>query len=326
MKRLKRGAALLLAGVLLTTGAGCGKKADGVARLVLDWTPNTNHTGFYVALEKGYYADAGLTVEIMQPPEESALTLVAAGNAEFAVGFQESMGPSLASANPLPVTAVATLIQHNTSGILSLRDSGIESPAGLEGKRYATWESDYVTEVIRAIVEADGGNFDEVEFIPNAATDAISALQTDIDAIWVYYAWDGVAAEVAGVDCNYISLQEYVPELDNYTPVLVAGNAYLAEHPDQAKAFMEATARGYAFAIEFPDEAADILLKHAPELDAGLVRRSQHWLAGQYMAEEERWGYIDEARWAGFYGWMYDKGLLEKELGSTGFTNDFLPQ
>ena len=326
MKRQKKIAALLLACALVIGMSGCQKKQEGVTRLVLDWTPNTNHTGFFVALEKGYYEEAGLTVEIMQPPEETALTLLAAGNCEFAIGFQESMGPSFASANPLPVKAVAALIQHNTSGILSLKSAGIESPAGLAGKRYATWGSDFVTEVIRGIVEADGGDFSAVKMVTNNATDAISALQTDIDAIWVYFAWDAIAAQVAGLDFNYIPLQEYVPALDFYTPVLVSSDAFLKEHPEQAKAFLAATAKGFEFAIQHPDEAAEILLKHAPELSRELVVQSQRWLAGQYKAEVERWGEIDPKRWAAFYDWQYEKGLLEKQVGAGGFTNEYLPE
>ena len=96
--------------------------------VVLDWTPNTNHTGMYVALEKGYYEDSGLDVEIIQPPEGGALSLVAANKAQFAVTFQEEIGPALAAENALPVTAIATIIDHNLSGIISLKEKGIDSP------------------------------------------------------------------------------------------------------------------------------------------------------------------------------------------------------
>ena len=319
--------------LFLLTAVGCSSKStpdgnkENSVRLLLDWAPNTNHTGFFVALEKGYYQEAGFEdVQITQPPEEEALTLLAAGKADFAVGFQESMGPALSSANPLPVTAVAAIIQHNTSGIISLKSAGIESPKDLAGKRYATWGTEFVDEVILAIVEADNGIFEEVQMVPNNAVDSISALQTDIDAIWVYYGWEGIATELAGLDFNYITLQDYVPALDFYTPVLVSSNAYLEENPDRAKAFLKATAQGYEFAIENPDEAAEILLKHAPELEEELVLLSQRWLSGQYKAQAQHWGEIDEARWKLCYDWMYEKGLLERELGAGGFTNEFLPK
>ena len=108
--------------------------------LVLDWTPNTNHTGFYVAQAQGYFAEAGLKVTIIQPPEDGAVMMVASGNAEFCIDFQDYLAPVFASKDTYPVTAVAALIQHNTSGIISLKEDGIDTPKGLEGKNYATWE------------------------------------------------------------------------------------------------------------------------------------------------------------------------------------------
>ena len=110
--------------------------------LVLDWTPNTNHTGFYVAQAQGYFAEAGLKVNIIQPPEDGAVMMVASGNAEFCIDFQDYLAPVFASKDTFPVTAVAALIQHNTSGIISLKEDGIDTPKGLEGKNYATWDAE----------------------------------------------------------------------------------------------------------------------------------------------------------------------------------------
>lgn len=312
--------------MLVAAMAGCTQKDASVTRVVLDWTPNTNHTGMYVALEKGWYQEAGLTVEIMQPPEDGALALVGAGNAEFAVTFQESMAPAIANSNPLPITAVAALVQHNTSGILSLKEAGIVSPKDLCRKKFATWGTPLVDGTIRQIVEKDGGRFEEVEMIFDEATDAISALQTRrLDAIWVYWGWDGIAAKQAGLDYNYMSFIDSDPIFDFYSPILASNTGWLAENNETAKAFLAATAKGYEYAIENPNEAADILLKHAPELSEDLVKESQTYLAGQYKAEVARWGEIDAGRWERFYDWMYEKGLLESELGASGFTNDFIP-
>lgn len=110
-------------------------------RIVLDWTPNTNHTGLYVAQELGYFKEEGLEVEIMQPPEGSTTSLVGAGGAEFGISFQDTLAPAYATDNPMPVTAVAAVIQHNTSGIISLKKLGIDSPKKMEGHSYATWDS-----------------------------------------------------------------------------------------------------------------------------------------------------------------------------------------
>ena len=308
--------------------SGCaGKKAgEGRIRVVLDWTPNTNHTGLYAALEKGWFAEEGLSVEIMQPPEDGALVLLGSGNAEFAVDFQETMGPAIAKdRDALPVQAVAAIISHNTSGIMSLAAKGVKSPRDLAGKRFASWETPLVTAVIKDIVENDGGDFNAVTMIPNYATDAFSALETDIDAIWIYYAWDGIAAEIRGIPIDYLDLGKINPRLDFYTPVIAANTAWAAANPETAKKFLKAASRGYNFAVENPAEAGEILLKHAPELDRELVRRSQEYLAGRYRDGAKPWGEIDPARWGGFYRWMFERGLLEKNIGEAGFTNEYLP-
>jgi len=315
------------AAALALTGCAGKKKSAAQIRVVLDWTPNTNHTGLYVAQEKGWFAEEGLTVEITQPPEDGALVLIGSGNVEFGIDFQESMGPAIAKDNDaLPVTAVAAIISHNTSGIISLAKSGIKNPRNLAGKRFASWETPLVTAIIKEIVENDGGNFEDVQMIPNYATDPISALQTDIDAIWIYYAWDGIAAEINGVEVNYIDLGKINTHYDFYTPILAANTNWLEKNPETARKFMRALSKGYNFAIENPAEAAEILLKHAPELDRALVTRSQQYLASRYRQDVPRWGEIEPERWAAFYRWMYAHDLLEKDIGYGGFTNEYLPK
>src|SRR5699024_11699515 len=101
---------------------------------VLDWTPNTNHTGLYVAESLGYFEDQGLEVEIVQPPEGGADALVASGRAQFGVSFQDSMAPGVAGDNALPTTAVAALIQHNTSGIISRKGRSEEHTSELQSR------------------------------------------------------------------------------------------------------------------------------------------------------------------------------------------------
>jgi ABC-type nitrate/sulfonate/bicarbonate transport system substrate-binding protein len=296
-------------------------------RIVLDWTPNTNHTGLYVAQEKGYFEEAGLEVEIMQPPEGSTTALIGAGGAEFGISFQDTMAPTFASDAPMPITAVAAIIQHNTSGLISLKENGIDSPSKLAGHTYATWEDPIELAIIKKIVEDDGGKFEDINLIPNTVSDVVTALQTDVESVWIYYAWDGIATQIKGLETNYLNFADYGTELDYYSPVIIANNDYLANNKETAKKFLDAVKRGYEFSIENPEEAADILCAAVPELDPELIKASQNWLADQYKAEVEQWGYIDPARWDGFYTWLYENSLVEKEIpAGTGYSNDYLPQ
>ena len=296
---------------------------------VLDWTPNTNHTGLYVAQAKGYFADAGLDVEIVQPPEDGAEVLVGSGKAQFGVSFQDSMAPAVVGDSAMPITAVAALIQHNTSGIVSRKGEGMDRPKGLEGHKYATWDLPVEKATLKQVVEADGGDFSKVELIPSTVTDEVSALQSkSVDAIWIFYAWAGVACEVAGLDTDYFAFADLDPVFDYYTPVLIANNDFLKDDPDTAKAFLAALGKGYQDAIDDPEGAADLLIAAAPELkdSRDLVVESQKYLADKYVADAGRWGEFDPARWNGFYNWLNDNGLTETPIPeNTGFTNDYLP-
>lgn len=322
-----------LTGILMLSACACGvsDNQSGVQAekqeitFVLDWTPNTNHTGLYVAQELGYFEEAGINVTIVQPPEDGASVMVASGQAEFGVDFQDYLAPVFASEEEVPVTAVAAIIQHNTSGIISLKEDGIEAPKDLEGKNYATWGLQLEQAMMKNVVTADGGDFDKVNLIPEYVTDVPTALQQDIDAVWVYYAWDGISTKVAGLDTNMFYFKDITPEFDYYSPVIIANTDYLQEHPDTAKAFLNAVRKGYEYAIEHPDEAADILCKAVPELDEEMVKESQSWLATQYKADADVWGYIDPERWNAFYDWIYENGLSEKRIPDNyGFTNEYL--
>lgn len=335
MKYMNKLIALLSIFTLTLSMWGCNanttstSKTDGELTditLVLDWTPNTNHTGFYVAKNLGYFEESGLNVNIIQPPEDGATAMVASGQAQFGVDFQDYLAPVFTSENEIPVTAVATLIQHNTSGIISLKEDNITSPSGLEEKNYATWSLPVEQAMIQHIVETDNGDFSKVNLIPEYVTDASAALQQDIDAIWVYYAWDGIATKLAGLDTNMIYFKDIVPAFDYYSPVIVANNNFLKENEDIAKAFLSAVCKGYEYAIENPEDAANILCEEVPELDKDLVLESQIWLADQYKAEVEQWGYIDSTRWNAFYDWLYENELSEEIPDDFGFTNEYLPE
>ncbi len=348
MKRFKRWTGLFLAGVLALSVCGCGSKDvtapsteenteeatdDSTAAenselkditFVLDWTPNTNHTGLYVAQKLGYFEEAGLNVTIVQPPEDGATTMVASGQAQFGIDFQDYLAPVFTSDEEMPVAAVAAILQHNTSGIISLKEDGIESPADMEGKNYATWDLPIEQAILKNVIEADGGDFDKVNLIPEYVTDVPTALQQDIDAVWVYYAWDGVSTEEAGLDTNFFYFKDLNPKFDYYSPVIIANTDFLEEDGDTARAFLDAVRKGYEYAIENPEDAADILCEEVPELDPEMVKQSQLWIADQYKAEVDQWGYIDPERWDGFYAWLYEEGLSDEIPAGTGFTNDYL--
>lgn len=333
---MKKLLSVLLVCVLVLSLAACSRSADNSdsgrtdITLCLDWTPNTNHTGFYVALEKGYYEEAGLNVTIVQPPENGAVQACAAGQAQFAIDAQDTLAPAFTSDTPLDVTAVAALIQHNTSGIISKKGEGMDRPSGITGKTYLTWDSPTEKAIMENVVNGDGGDWDKVTLIPNTVTEEAQDVSNNPDhAIWVFYAWGGINAKVNNIDTDFFFFKDINPTFDYYTPVIIANNEFLNTDPDAAKKFLEATRKGYEYAVANPEEAAQILINgdETGSLTGSeqLVTESQKYLANQYIADAQKWGYIDPARWDGFYAWLYEEGLIEKELpAGTGFSNDYL--
>jgi len=323
MKKISK---ILILCLILVLVVSCGKsKNNQKIKIVLDWVPNTNHTGLYVAKDLGYFKEEGLDVEIVQPPEGSTTALIGAGGAEFGISFQDTLAKSFAKESPVPVTAVAAILQHNTSGIISLKEKGIDSPKKLEGKKYATWEDNIEQAILKKLVTDDKGDFSKVKLIPYTITDVVTGLKTDVDAVWVYYAWDGIATERAGLQTNFLKIRDYAKELDYYSPVIIANNDFLKKNPEIAKKVLKAIKKGYEYAIKNPEESAKILVKNSPELDINLVTASQKWISKEYQSDAKEWGIIDGNRWNRFYEWLYKNKAVEREIPKDfGYSNEYL--
>ena len=293
---------------------------------VLDYTPNTNHTGIYVAQEKGFFKNHGLEVEIQQPPADGADALIGSGGAQMGVSYQDFIANNLASEHPLPYTAVAAIIQHNLSGIMSRKDDGITRPREMQNHTYATWNLPVEQATVKSVVQTDDGDPESIKMVPYEVDDEVSGLKANMfDTVWVYEQWAVQNAEVQGFPYNYFSFQSIDPVFDIYTPVIAANDAYMKDNPEAVKGFLAAVKEGYEYAVSNPEDAADILLKAVPELDHDLVHTSQKFLASKYIDDAESWGVIDKDRWSKFYQWLNDQKLLDKQIDvAAGFTVDYL--
>jgi len=208
---------------------------------------------------------------------------------------------------------------------LELKEKGIDSPKKLEGKKYATWEDNIEQAILKKLVTDDKGDFSKVKLIPYTITDVVTGLKTDVDAVWVYYAWDGIATERAGLQTNFLKIRDYGEELDYYSPVIIANNDFLKKNPEIAKKVLKAIKKGYEYAIKNPEESAKILVKNSPELDINLVTASQKWISKEYQSDAKEWGIIDENRWNRFYEWLYKNKAVEREIPKNfGYSNEYL--
>ncbi|MHC6179198.1 ABC transporter substrate-binding protein [Clostridium sp. JNZ X4-2] len=318
--------------VLTLSGCGSNDKKETSNSLdkttvILDWTPNTNHTGLYVALNKGYYKDEGLDVKIVQPSEGSVTNLIAAGKGDFGVSYQEDVTYALTSDNPLPVKAIATIMQHNTSGFAAPKSKNIKTPKDFEGKVYGGWGSPSEEAVLKAVMEKDGGDFSKVKIVNIGNDDFFAATKKNIDFAWIFEGWTGIQAKLKGEQLDYIPVKNLDPALDYYTPILISSDKIISKNPEKVRKFLAATAKGYEYSIKHPEESADILLKYAPEIDKNLAVQSQKYMSKQYVADAPRWGVMKSEVWQRYAKFLKDKGLIKKELNtSDAFTNEFLPK
>lgn len=320
----------LMAVVIIIFTAGCSTKQESKdlkkVDFILDWTPNTNHTGIYVAKEKGYFKEAGIDLEIKLPPEDSSSDLVINNKAPFTIYFQDSMANKLSKG--AGITAVAAIVEHNTSGIISSKDKAITQPKDLEGKKYGTWNDPIELAMIKNIIEKQSGDFSKLQLVPNNDSNSIVSIENKaFDAAWIYYGWDGLMAKNMNIDTNFFYLKDFAKELDYYSPIIIANNEYLKNNKEEATKIIKAIKKGYIYAIDHPEEAAEILIKNAPELQdkKDFVIESQKYLSKQYAKDKNKWGEIDPERWNNFYNWINENKITKNPLEkNAGFSNDYL--
>ncbi|MDB5052999.1 MAG: putative thiamine biosynthesis protein [Bacilli bacterium] len=327
--RLKSFTIVALCSLILALTA-CGTKTTSDTtkltnvQIVLDWTPNTNHTGIYVAKDQGFYKEAGLNVEIIQPNDSGADTMVASGKVPFGISGQDSI--TQARTQGVPLVSIAAIIQHNTSGFASPAAKNIKAPKDFVGKTYGSFGSPFESAVLQSLMENDKADFSKLKIVNIGDADYFTATKKDIDFSWIFYAWTGIQAELQKEPQNMLYLKDFSDKLDYYTPVLSTNETMIKEKPEIVKAFVAATAKGYQYAIKNPEKAADMLIKAVPDINKELVIASQKWLSPRYQADAPRWGEQKKTVWDNYADWLTEHKLLEKKLDSdAAFTNQFIP-
>ncbi|MGW6118341.1 ABC transporter substrate-binding protein [Nocardia sp. NPDC055165] len=334
--RLRRALAVMattVATLSLVTACGSGGGSDQTIRFALDWTPNTNHSGLYVALQRGYFADAGLDVQVLPYNNTSVDTVVDAGNAEFGISTHNSS--TFARASGARIQSVLAPLQHWATGIGVRADrADLASPKNLDGKTYAGFGDPGEKESLAQVIRNDGGTgeFTSV-MLGSSAYEAVYSGKADFTVS--YLAWEGIEAEHHGTPMKYFRYTDFgFP--DSYAIVIDANEGWLAENPDRAKKFVQALQRGYQFAADNPNAAAQDLIDANPGAfnDEKLVFDSQRMLADQFMKDPNgRVGTQTVEQWSANSRFLYRSGLLNGPDGkplttepdwSTYFTDDYL--
>ena len=322
---------VLLLSVVLLVLVGCNTAESNPnekltpVTFVLDWTPNTNHTGIYVAQSEGYFKEEGLDVEIIMPGEAGAGQLVATGKADLGINYQESL--MMARDSDLPLVSVGAVIQHNTAGYASPVEKNIVEPANFENKVFGASMSELSKAIMKTSMEENGADYTKVKSTNIGNSDFFVAAERDIDFSLVFQGWTGIEAEIRGQELNMIYLNDLSEDLDFYTPIIATSEKMIKEDPEIVDKFMTATTKGYEFAIDKPEEAADILTENVPDLNEELVKESQKWLATKYQDDASEFGIQETERWENVKDFMVEHDLIDAEFDvNQAFTNEFITE
>lgn len=293
---------------------------------LLDWVPNTNHTGLFVAEELGWFEQKNIDINFIEPGTNMSVEqVVGAGRADFGISFQEWVTP--ARIQGVPIVSLAAVVQHNSSGFALLEDQNVQTPADLSGLEYGGWGMEIEKAIIKSIVEGSGGDYSEIDFVNIGSGDLLSMLASNkFDFSWIFYAADGIQAEMRDLDLKIFMLedyQEYVP--DYYTPIIISSEKMIEKNPKLVHEFMAVVQRGYNYAAANPEKAAKILQQRVPESSLEFLTKSQKWLSPRYQADADYWGQQKLEVWQEFGDWMAEQGLIsEKFEAEKAFTNQFL--
>ncbi|MEL6866157.1 MAG: ABC transporter substrate-binding protein [Bacteroidota bacterium] len=296
--------------------------------LALDWTPNINHIGFFVAKEKGFYSELDLAVDIIDPSIDHYQTTpakkVELGVADFALCPTESIISFRTKAQPFDLIGIAALLQEDLSAIVVRQDSQIKSPKDLDGKIYSSYKARYEDGIVREMIKNDGGKGALNIIYPNKLGIWNTLLKGEADATWIFVNWEGVAAEDAGHVLRYFKMQDYqIPY--SYSPLLATSEQKVKENQATYRHFVQATKKGHLYSQQFSQEAINILRPHIPETDREINLANAFARTAPSFGHAGNWGQLDHQVVQDFLDWIKAKGLEINNLSiSEIVTNDCL--
>jgi putative hydroxymethylpyrimidine transport system substrate-binding protein len=293
--------------------------------VALDWYPNANHAGLFLALERGYYADEGLAPEFYTPSDPTTvLQTVGAGRDAFGISYQTDV--LLARAAAVPVVSVMALVQQPLQGIMVLADSGIERPGELAERTVGYPGIPSQEAFLATMLAADGLAMDDVELV-NIGFDLVPALVSgrvaaSLGAFWTH---EPILAEQEGYPTAMLRVDDWgVPAY--YELVLAASEATVDGRPDLVARFLRATRRGYEDAIADPAAALAALQAASPDLDVAVEEEGIALLIPAWTADGVPFGTQTAERWQEYAAWMAETGLISDDLDvASAWQGDLLP-
>ena len=296
-------------------------------KLALDWTPNINHIGFFVAREKGFYQDKELEVELQSPAgDDYSVTpakKVELGQADFALCPMESILSYQTKEEPFDLKAFAAIYQEDLSAIVCTKSSGITSPKDLDGKSYASYEARYEDELVMQMIRNAGGNGNTQIGYPRKLGIWETLLNGEFDSTWIFMNWEGIQASGKGVDLISFKMSDYhIPY--SYSPVIAGSEKMILAREEPYKKFLAATMAGFQFTAENPVEAAKILSVYVSKTDADIDLEAAIQASSSAFGLGADWGKMDLNNLQKYLDWIYEKELEYQKLSADDLVSNQL--
>jgi NitT/TauT family transport system substrate-binding protein len=314
---------LLMSGVLVACTAF--KPEPDKVTVQLSWFHSVEFAGFYVADQKGYYADENLAVTL-KPGGADVLPAqeVADGKADIGVTGGDQL--LIARSQGLPLEAIAAIFRQSPVALMALADSGIKTPQDLVGKRIGVISPNYDNNndiQLLAMLRQAGIDQSKVELVVTEDYSVGSLTSGAMDVYSGFAMNEPVDARLRGIDVNLILPQDYGVSI--YANVLFARQQTLGERSDVVQRFVRATFKGYQYAIEHPDEAGDLALKYDNTLDVAFQRASMQAEIPLIDTGDVPIGTMDSPVWQNTNDILLQQGLIKSPVDlNTLFTNKFI--
>ncbi|KAF4549255.1 Hypothetical protein D9617_22g066000 [Elsinoe fawcettii] len=302
-------------------------------RVALDWTPNTLHTGLFLAKALSFYTSAKLDVTLLPPPADYSTTparLLASGEADLAICPSESC-LAYAESGKVQLQAIYAICQRDASAIVTTKPE-FRSLRALERGTYGSYNAKYEDAIVRSMVSHAGGNGEGMKIEGQRGKLSLfeSTRKGEVDATWVFLPWEGVEAELDGVEMGVFRPGDCgVPY--GYSPVICRKrDGGVSE--EALKSFVRETARGYQVAMNDVGKAVEVMMGNVEGRSEDFLRKSQEAINGYYgdtaATTAFALGQMDERKWETWVSWLREKGLLKAGNIKTEdlFTNKFFNQ
>ena len=281
-------------------------------KLALDWTPNINHIGFFVAKEKGFYKQNDLNLEFLTPDLDDYLITpakkVEMNISDFGLCPTESLISFRTKKNPFILKGLMTIFQEDVSAIATIESNSILRPRHLDGRSYASYKARYEDKIVKKMITNDGGRGDLKIFYPKRLGIWNTLIENKYDSTWIFINWEGVEASKKNIDLKLYKMSDFgIPY--SYSPILFSSGDYINNNSNTVKKFIESSRKGYIYCYENMDEAVSILNKSVPETDKGIDLIECLKISIDHFGTRENFGKIDLKKIDIFLKWLKDNNI-----------------